>query len=412
MATRFKDSNFEYGLLEGRKNEVELISIHKKMNGDIFAWVPEDVEYQGQKYKVSQVKIREKNRFKYYGLEYEILEDKTYEVALVEAQLAEGRFVIPKEVEYNGEKYKVTQILGKYVKFERTTENETKTEVCFTYRGAFQDKFGFHSEWNTKLTEIVIPDTITVIGPSAFEGNKGLTSITIPDSVTSIGERAFSYCFNLANVSLPKYLKKIEKSAFSRCDEMKTITIPPFVEAIDMWAFIKYCDGDKKIKIVIQNEEGNVVFHPQALEGTEATIKWVGKPKNMPAPPKPEPKKEETKPAPAKPAATDSADGKKTVGQLVADFKAQFGSVLKIYNGRSKADDGLSLQEVGLTGNIALPFDGNQKVGDFIDQMANIGLKVKVYTCDEWVACLDGLTLTQTGQVKKCAVKADMEKML
>lgn len=128
--------------------------------------------------------------------------------------------------------------------------------------------------------------------------------------------------------------------------------------------------------------------------------------------PKPEPKKDEPKPAPAKPASASSADGKMTVAQLAAEFKAQFGSVLRIYNGRSKADDNLSLQEVGLTGNLSLPFDGNQKVGDFIAQMAQVGLKVKVYTCDEWVACLDGLTLTQTGQVKKCAVKADMEKML
>jgi phage shock protein PspC (stress-responsive transcriptional regulator) len=40
------------------------------------------------------------------------------------------------------------------------------------------------------------------------------------------------------------------------------------------------------------------------------------------------------------------------------------------------------------------------------------GLKVKVYTCDFWVAVLDGLTLKSAGMVKKQAVKSDMESLL
>ena len=44
------------------------------------------------------------------------------------------------------------------------------------------------------LTSITIPDSVTSIGYSAFEGCTGLTSITIPDSVTSIGNCAFLGC--------------------------------------------------------------------------------------------------------------------------------------------------------------------------------------------------------------------------
>ena len=116
--------------------------------------------------------------------------------------------------------------------------------------------------------------------------------------------------------------------------------------------------------------------------------------------------------APKKAAVAISADEKMRVGQLVAEFKVAFGFVLRIYNGRSKAEDGMSLQEVGLKQEINTTFDGKQTVGAFIEQMANAGLKVKVYTCDEWVAVLDGLTLEQAGKVKKSATKADMEKML
>ena len=116
--------------------------------------------------------------------------------------------------------------------------------------------------------------------------------------------------------------------------------------------------------------------------------------------------------APKKAAVAISADEKMKVGQLVAEFKVAFGFVLRIYNGRSKADDGMSLQEVGLTQEINTTFDGKQTVGAFIELMAKVGLKVKVYTCDEWVAVLDGFTLEQAGKIKKNATKADMESII
>ncbi len=54
---------------------------------------------------------------------------------------------------------------------------------------------------NGKLvTDLVIPDSVTSIGGSAFSGCTSLTSITIPDSVTSIGGSAFRNCTSLKSV--------------------------------------------------------------------------------------------------------------------------------------------------------------------------------------------------------------------
>ena len=455
-------------------------------------------------------------RFTYFGFQYEILEDKKNEVALIEAANAHGKVFIPKEVEYEGKQYAVTQITGKEVDYhylEQPDDKRKKPEIKYSkrYRGAFQCKKhdGKYWETNKNEMEVVIPNSVTSIGEWAFSGCKGLTSIEIPNSVTSIGINAFYYCDGLTSVTIGNSVTSID-GAFANCSGLTSVTIPNSVTSIGERAFwhcsgltsitipssVKTIDSSafkiENLEVKIQNEEGAVIIHPDAFSKS-VKIKWVGKPKDKPTTtkekaseqksvqsvtidlekliaaalvdgvvtdkerailckkvkeaggdvdefemlldariyeaqqkaqpsaskaepkkeePKPEPKKDEPKPAPAKPASASSTDGKMTVAQLAADFKAQFGSVLRIYNGRSKADDNLSLQEVGLTGNLSLPFDGNQKVGDLIAQMEKFGLKVKVYTCDEWVACLDGLTLTQTGQVKKCAVKADMEKML
>ena len=45
-----------------------------------------------------------------------------------------------------------------------------------------------------EIKDLVIPNSVTSIGRSAFSGCSGLTSITIPNSVTSIGQGAFFEC--------------------------------------------------------------------------------------------------------------------------------------------------------------------------------------------------------------------------
>ncbi|MBO7134198.1 MAG: leucine-rich repeat protein [Bacteroidales bacterium] len=294
----------------------------------------------------------------------------------------------------------------------------------------------------TGLTEINIPDSVTEIGNAAFYGCTGLTSVTIPNSVTSIGRSAFWRCTGLTSVAIPNSVTSIDAYAFAGCSAMKEITIPSTVTKIGEEAFSDHYQNKSGLEVVnILNDEGAVLMCPNSFTD-RVKINYLGKklanktenpvakqeakpadsdttqakempnaetPKAESKPAKTETKEETPKPA-AKPATSDKVG--LTVGSLTEAFKNQFGAVLRIYNGRSKADDGMSLQEVGLKQEINTTFDGKQTVGAFVEQMANAGLKVKVYTCDEWVAVLDGLTLEQAGKVKKSATKADMEKML
>ena len=87
------------------------------------------------------------------------------------------------------------------------------------------------------VTDLVIPDSVTSVGSSAFECCASLTSITIPDSVTSIGDGAFFLCEKLTSVTIPDSVTSIGDSAFEYCKSLTSVTIPDSVTSIGRWAF-------------------------------------------------------------------------------------------------------------------------------------------------------------------------------
>ena len=92
-------------------------------------------------------------------------------------------------------------------------------------------------EGDSRLTSVIIPDSVISIGDYAFEDCSGLTSITIPDSVTSIGRSAFSGCSNLTSVTIGNSVTSIGNSAFAFCAGLKSVIIPDGVTSIPYAAF-------------------------------------------------------------------------------------------------------------------------------------------------------------------------------
>lgn len=76
------------------------------------------------------------------------------------------------------------------------------------------------------VEELIIPDSVTQIGRSAFGGCSSLQSIVIPDSVTHIARWAFSDCRSLQSIVIPNSVTRIEGSVFYGCSSLQSIIIP------------------------------------------------------------------------------------------------------------------------------------------------------------------------------------------
>lgn len=87
-----------------------------------------------------------------------------------------------------------------------------------------------------RLTQVTIPDSITSIGNSAFEGTR-LASVTLPGSVTNIGSYAFYACRSLTNVMISDSVTRIGHHAFAVCTNLGKIAIPGSVTHLGDFAF-------------------------------------------------------------------------------------------------------------------------------------------------------------------------------
>ena len=84
---------------------------------------------------------------------------------------------------------------------------------------------------------VSVPNTVEVIGESAFEDNTNIELVVLPNSVKRIEKYAFWGCDNLDTVVLGKGLNAVEDYAFAGCKGLKQITIPSNVKSIGVQAF-------------------------------------------------------------------------------------------------------------------------------------------------------------------------------
>lgn len=88
-----------------------------------------------------------------------------------------------------------------------------------------------------KLTSVVLPASVTVVGVRAFKRCVALENISLQNSVTTISSEAFSDCNRLNNVTMSNSLTAIGAGAFKNCPALKNISIPASVVTIQSGVF-------------------------------------------------------------------------------------------------------------------------------------------------------------------------------
>lgn len=152
-------------------------------------------------------------------------------------------------------------IVEKAVNYYNTT-NQITAGVVNIYGGNSADfiiRAGVLEKYTGASTEVVIPNTVKIIGESAFENCSALTSVVIPDGVIEIRDRAFYGCSLLVKCAIPNsvsvigygafrgcsrfkgslhlYLDKLEQDAFCGCSALSEVVLEPSLQRISQSAF-------------------------------------------------------------------------------------------------------------------------------------------------------------------------------
>ena len=145
--------------------------------------------------------------------------------------------------------YKVTDVENNYVQVGTGTKNTPSIDAASagtlripssvevygsTYQVNALSSYAFYG--CSAITEVVVPEAVSLIGSYAFYGCESLTAINIPGGVTAISNNCFQGCSNLVTIDLPKSLVTIGNNAFYGSG-ITMIDIPEGVTSIGTGTF-------------------------------------------------------------------------------------------------------------------------------------------------------------------------------
>lgn len=132
------------------------------------------------------------------------------------------------------------------------------------------------------LQEVILPNTLKIIGDSAFRNCEMLNKINLPDSIIKISDYAFAYCKHLSINSLPQNLSLIGNSAFAECI-VDCVTIPHNIQEIGRTPFSNNAKGitSKSSRYIILESLLIDSYNNELIQLLDSSCEYVSIPKNI-----------------------------------------------------------------------------------------------------------------------------------
>ena len=98
------------------------------------------------------------------------------------------------------------------------------------------------------LMVVRFPRALAAIGACAFHGCESLLALDFPDGLTSIGAYAFFKCYRVTTLPLPAGLTSIGERAFLECEGITSLVLPERLAHLGEFAF-QWCSGLNTVEI-------------------------------------------------------------------------------------------------------------------------------------------------------------------
>ena len=238
----FADNIFRYTILSDTSVMIQAID-GKDYVGTDTLWIPEHVDYDGNRYYVTRLGESENLNydFKKVCLPLSLKQIDTEASFLQTIR----EFTITSNIEtLSSTAFFYNTSLERFIAEEDSRYKiidgvlfspdgkglmcypQDKKDTCYTVPDGIET-IGILSFYNNKnLSEVILPDCVEHINDCAFLNCTYLKKIEMSENLKDIGYCAFDSCFDLSNVILPQKIGTIYEYAFRYCSSLKSIIIP------------------------------------------------------------------------------------------------------------------------------------------------------------------------------------------
>ena len=179
------------------------------------------------------------------GIYYNIISDTQVEVAPAYydgVNHYEGCIILPEKVYCDGSLYHVAAIAPRAFWRSGVTQVQIPNSVTMIGEAAFADA--------DELTDITLPLGLTAVSRYMLAGT-AISNVVLPEGVTDIGMGAFEDCSRLHTIFLPYRLQTIGDRAFAYCNSLKEVycdaSTPPLTMGDDTF------EGCDAIQVMLPN---------------------------------------------------------------------------------------------------------------------------------------------------------------